>query len=279
VVKITLDFYKRNYIEGLFLSSGIIRSADHTMEMVIDVARKLREEHHFRGYIHLKTIPEASPALIEMAGRYADRISINIELPSEQSVATLAPEKNLARTQDAMAHIRQDRRALRGKNQTRRGETTAFRHRPEHPDDRRRGRLHGLGHPPPRGHALHGLQAAPCLLLRLQPDPRALVAAADQSPAACPGAPALSGRLAAALLRLQGGRITTQGAPNLDLDLDPKLSWALRNRPRFRWMSTAHRASNCSACPASACANVERILGPRRFTRLRLSDLVRCGFP
>jgi predicted DNA-binding helix-hairpin-helix protein len=106
VVQITLDFYKRNYIEGLFLSSGIVRSADHTMEMVVDVARKLREEHHFRGYIHLKTIPEASPALIELAGRYADRISINIELPSEKSISKLAPEKNLARTQDAMAHIR-----------------------------------------------------------------------------------------------------------------------------------------------------------------------------
>jgi predicted DNA-binding helix-hairpin-helix protein len=79
VVRLTLDFYKRNFIEGLFLSSGIIRSADYTKELVIDVARKLREEHHFRGYIHLKTIPEVSPALIEMAGRYADRISINID--------------------------------------------------------------------------------------------------------------------------------------------------------------------------------------------------------
>ena len=78
VVRLTLDFYKCNFIEGLFLSSGIIRSADYTMELVIEVARKLREEQHFRGYIHLKTIPEASPALIEMAGRYADRISINI---------------------------------------------------------------------------------------------------------------------------------------------------------------------------------------------------------
>ena len=106
VVRLTLDFYKRNFIEGLFLSSGIIRSADYTMELVIDVARKLREEHHFRGYIHLKTIPEASPALIEMAGRYADRISINIELPTQQALTKLAPEKNLARTQEAMGHIR-----------------------------------------------------------------------------------------------------------------------------------------------------------------------------
>ena len=93
VVKLTLDFYKLNYIEGLFLSRGIIRSADYTMELVIEVARKLREEHHFRGYIHLKTIPEASQELIALAGRYADRISINVELPSQQSLDTLAPEK------------------------------------------------------------------------------------------------------------------------------------------------------------------------------------------
>ena len=75
VVKLTLDFYRRNYIEGLFLSSGIIRSADYTMEQVVSVARKLREEHHFRGYIHLKTIPEADDALIAEAGKYADRLS------------------------------------------------------------------------------------------------------------------------------------------------------------------------------------------------------------
>ncbi|HEY5036891.1 MAG TPA: radical SAM protein [Chthoniobacterales bacterium] len=84
VVQLTLDFYRRNYIEGLFLSSGIIRSPDYTMEQVIRVARMLRIEHGFRGYIHLKTIPEAAAALIEEAGRWADRISINIELPTPQ---------------------------------------------------------------------------------------------------------------------------------------------------------------------------------------------------
>ncbi|HEY1081055.1 MAG TPA: putative DNA modification/repair radical SAM protein, partial [Prosthecobacter sp.] len=106
VVKLTLDFYKRNCIEGLFLSSGIVRNADHTMEMVIEVARQLREVHHFRGYIHLKTIPEASQALIEKAGRYADRISINVELPTQEGLDRLAPEKNLRNTQSAMAGIR-----------------------------------------------------------------------------------------------------------------------------------------------------------------------------
>src|ERR1700755_368908 len=81
VVNLTLDFYKRNYIEGLFLSSGIIRDPDYTMEQIVTVARTLRIDHQFKGYIHLKTIPQASSALIEEAGRWADRISINIELP------------------------------------------------------------------------------------------------------------------------------------------------------------------------------------------------------
>src|SRR3978361_2178777 len=94
VVQLTLDFYRRNCIEGLFLSSGIIRSADYTMEQVVEVARVLREEHDFRGYIHLKTIPDASAELLALAGRYADRLSINVELPTEEGLAALAPEKD-----------------------------------------------------------------------------------------------------------------------------------------------------------------------------------------
>src|SRR5579871_75813 len=106
VVKLTLDFYRRNYIEGLFLSSGIIRSADYTMEQVVSVARKLREEHHFRGYIHLKTIPEADDALIAEAGRYADRLSINIEMPLETSLKTFAQEKDQRAIRRTMGRLR-----------------------------------------------------------------------------------------------------------------------------------------------------------------------------
>jgi predicted DNA-binding helix-hairpin-helix protein len=91
VVRLTLDFYRRNYIEGLFLSSGIIRNPDYTIEQVVAVARRLRTEHQFRGYIHLKTIPEASQELIAEAGRWADRISINIELPTKVALEELAP--------------------------------------------------------------------------------------------------------------------------------------------------------------------------------------------
>src|SRR3954467_2660285 len=94
VVDLTLNFYKRNYIEGLFLSSGVIRTGDYTMEAMVRVAKSLRLDHDFRGYIHLKLIPEASPELAAQAGLYADRVSINVELPRDESLAELAPEKD-----------------------------------------------------------------------------------------------------------------------------------------------------------------------------------------
>src|ERR1700748_827563 len=105
IVKLTLDFYRRNYIEGLFLSSGIIRSADYTMEQVVSVARKMREQN-FRGYIHRKTIPETDDALIAEAGKYADRLSINIEMPEENSLAKLAPEKDVRAIRRTMGRLR-----------------------------------------------------------------------------------------------------------------------------------------------------------------------------
>jgi putative DNA modification/repair radical SAM protein len=106
VVNLTLSFYRRNYIEGLFLSSGIIQSADYTMEQLVEVARQLRVEHEFAGYIHLKTIPEASAELIEAAGRYADRLSVNIELPSNDALRSLAPEKSERSIKKTMGAIR-----------------------------------------------------------------------------------------------------------------------------------------------------------------------------
>jgi putative DNA modification/repair radical SAM protein len=102
VVNLTLAFYKRNYIEGLFLSSGIIASSNYTMEQLVEVARSLREDHDFRGYIHLKTIPDADPELVEKAGLYADRVSINVELPTASGLKRLAPEKSEGRIEGAM---------------------------------------------------------------------------------------------------------------------------------------------------------------------------------
>jgi len=106
VVRLTLDFYKRNYIEGLFLSSGIIRSEDYTMEQLVEVARILREEHRFGGYIHLKTIAGAAPELIARAGLYADRLSTNVELPTEAGLTSFAPEKKPETIRKTMASVR-----------------------------------------------------------------------------------------------------------------------------------------------------------------------------
>jgi len=275
VVRITLDFYKRNYIEGLFLSSGIIRSADHTMEMVIDVARKLREEHHFRGYIHLKTIPEASPALIEMAGRYADRISINIELPTEQSIATLAPEKNLARTQEAMAHIR-----------TKIDERFEEKSKPSAPkpppfatgqstqmivgaDDSTDSVILQRADTLYTGYKLRRVYYSgfspipePSSLLPIKPPPLVREHRLYQ---------------ADWLLRFYNFKvdeITDEKSPNLDLALDPKLSWALRNRAWFPVDVNRASREELLRVPGLGVRNVERILAARRFTRLRLADLV-----
>ena len=280
VVKLTLDFYKRNYIEGLFLSSGIIQSADYTMELVVAVARKLREEHHFRGYIHLKTIPEASSALIELAGRYADRISLNIELPTQSGLDALAPEKNLARTQEAMGQIR-------GRIEERLEE----KRKPDAPK------------PPPFAtgqstQMLVGADASSDATILQRADVLygtyrlRRVYYSGFSPIPEPSkllpikAPPLvrEHRLYQAdwLLRFYGfkvGELTTEDAPNLDLALDPKLAWALRNRATFP--ADVNRASRelLLRVPGLGVRNVDRILAARRYTRLRLADLLRLRVP
>src|ERR1700754_2591852 len=106
VITLTLDLYRRNCIEGLFLSSGIARSEDATMEDMVRVAKTLRQEHGYRGYIHLKTIPGASEALIAEAGLYADRLSMNVELPSDASLRTFAPEKSATNIKKGLAATR-----------------------------------------------------------------------------------------------------------------------------------------------------------------------------
>ncbi|WP_294326956.1 putative DNA modification/repair radical SAM protein [uncultured Sphingomonas sp.] len=108
VVALTLSFYRRNYIEGLFLSSGIIGSSNYTMEQIVEVARSLREDHDFRGYIHLKTIPDADPELVHLAGVYADRVSINVELPTTGGLKRLAPEKSATQIEGAMSKVAHD---------------------------------------------------------------------------------------------------------------------------------------------------------------------------
>jgi putative DNA modification/repair radical SAM protein len=274
VVKLTLDFYKRNYIEGLFLSSGIIRNADHTMEQVIAVARTLREVHDFRGYIHLKTIPEASPELIETAARYADRISINLELPTQKSLDLLAPEKKLARTQLAMGSIRHklDEAHERRKNGDKKlrhatGQSTQVIVGADQSTDAdflaRADDLYGN----------YKLRRVYYSAFSPIPEPSGILPLK---------APPLvrEHRLYQAdwLMRFYGfktSEILTPEMPNLDLDLDPKLAWALRNRQDFPVnLQTASREILLRV-PGLGVRNADRILQIRRFTRIRLADLVR----
>lgn len=276
VVDLTLAFYKRNVIEGLFLSSGIIISADHTMEMVIEVARSLREDHHFRGYIHLKTIPEASPELIERAGRYADRISINIELPSERSLHVLAPEKNLARTQEAMGHIRQKiderfaEKSAPGKAKPPPFATGQSTQMIVGADDSTDATILQRASVLYQGYKLRrvyysGFSPIPEPSARLPVKPPPLLR---------------EHRLYQAdwLLRFYGfevNEIADPSAPNLDLALDPKLSWALRHRAHFPVDINRAPRETLLRVPGLGVRNVERILAARRFARLRLADLVR----
>src|SRR5690348_14684506 len=108
VVDLTINFYRRNYIEGLFLSSGIFTNADYTMERLVLIAKRLRTEHQFNGYIHLKAIPGASEEIIKQAGLYADRLSINVEMPTEQSLKLLAPDKKREDMLQPMRYVKQE---------------------------------------------------------------------------------------------------------------------------------------------------------------------------
>lgn len=298
VVGLTLDFYKRNYIEGLFLSSGIIQSADHTMELVVSVARQLREVHDFRGYIHLKTIPEASPALIELAGKYADRISINIELPTQKGLNALAPEKNLERTQDAMGWIREkiDEGRERRRSQSGRGGSLEGTLAP----GLERKKL-GKAVPFATGQStqmLVGADSSPDAVLLERADllyrdyrlRRVYYSGFSPIPEPSVRLPVKPPPLvrehrlyqADWLLRFYGfdvRELTSPEQPDLDLQLDPKLAWALKNRAWFPVDVNRAPREVLLRVPGLGVRNVERILSARRTTRLRLADLVRLRVP
>lgn len=279
VVQLTLDFYRRNYIEGLFLSSGIIRSADHTMEQVVRVARTLRQEHGFRGYIHLKTIPEASAALIAEAGQWADRISINVELPNQGDLDKLAPAKNVARIETTMGVIKQ-----------RIFQSTAER------KESKKAPLFApagqstqmiVGATPARDREI--LERASSLY-RWQRLRRVYYSAFSPIPDASSHLPLISPPLerehrlyqADWLMRFYEfdvKELTSSEEPDLPLDMDPKLAWALRNRGRFPVDLQKAPREMLLRVPGLGVRNVDRIVGIRRLHRLRLADLARLRLP
>lgn len=273
VVNLTMEFYKRNYIEGLFLSSGIIQNSDYTMEQLTLVAKKLRTEHRFGGYIHLKTIPGAAEELITEAGLWADRLSVNIELPTEMDLKQLAPEKKKTQIVGAMSGIKDKIDEIKS--------------------DRK------LGMRPPK-FAPAGQSTQMIVGATATPDNEILKTASElytgqrlrrvyysayspipHADSLLPGkSPPLvrEHRLYQAdwLLRFYGfevNEIVVREDKNLDLEIDPKLAWALQQRGYFPVdVNTASR-EQLLRVPGIGARNVKRILSIRRHQRLRTDDL------
>ncbi|TDV58177.1 putative DNA modification/repair radical SAM protein [Pseudomonas graminis] len=270
VVSLTMDFYRRNCVSGLFLSSGIIRSADYTMEQLIRVAKLLREDHEFRGYIHLKTIPEADPALIEEAGRYADRLSVNIELPTQLGLQTLAPEKEMGSIKQAMQTIYTGQQTVlnepRAPKFTPAGQSTQMIVGADETDDSTI--LH-------TAESLYGD-------FRLKRVYYSAFSPIPNSPKSVPhAAPPLmrEHRLYQAdfLLRSYGysANELLQGPGHLALDIDPKLAWALEHRDIFPLDLNRAEPAMIARIPGIGIRTTKRLVELRRQRRIRYEDLTR----
>jgi putative DNA modification/repair radical SAM protein len=273
VVDLTLGFYRRNYIEGLFLSSGIIRSADYTMEAMVRVAQSLRETHDFRGYIHLKLIPEASPELVRQAGLHADRVSINVELPRDDSLAKLAPEKNAQVIRKAMGAVRLDTEAA--KEPGRKAKAPAYAPAGQSTQVIVGADAASDGEILKRSEMLYGAyQLRRVYYSAFSPIPDATA----RLPLARP--PMMrEHRLYQAdwLMRFYGferAEIVAEDA-DLDLDRDPKLAWALRMRAAFPVDINKADRERMLRVPGLGVRAVDKLIVARRHTRLTLADLGR----
>jgi putative DNA modification/repair radical SAM protein len=273
VVRLTIQFYQRNYIEGLFLSSGIIQNADYTMEQLVGVAKSLRIDHKFGGYIHLKSIPGASDKLLEEAGRWADRLSVNVELPTPADLKTLAPEKKAPEITDAMDAIKvridqvqDDKRA-------------GFKIQQFAPAGQSTQMIIGATPTPD----LDILNTASSLYThqRLRRVYYSAYSPIPHADARLPGkSPPLvrEHRLYQAdwLIRFYGfqsSELVAEADRNLALDIDPKLAWALAHREFFPIDVNRADREALLRIPGIGARNVARILSLRRHRQLRISDL------
>ena len=278
VVDLTLNFYKRNYVEGLFLSSGIIRSADYTMEQMVQIVRSLREDHKFRGYIHLKSIPDASPLLIEQAGRYADRLSINIELPQDASISAYAPEKSGPSIRAAMGSIKTNIEAARpSRKDKKQGRKTPPRFAPGGQSTQMIIGADGSTDADiltTSSSLYDGYGLKRVYYSAFSPIP-------DSSNDLPPVKPPLlrEHRLYQAdwLLRFYGFKrdeITSTAKDGmLDLDIDPKLAWALQHQALFPLDINKADKAMLLRLPGLGLRGTQKILSARRYRRLRLDDV------
>ena len=277
VVDLTLNFYRRNYIEGLFLSSGIFKSADYTMERLVRIAKTLRQEHKFNGYIHLKAIPGASDELIHEAGLYADRLSVNLEMPSERSLKKVAPEKNYAEVyrpmdflKESITGYREEKKALmKTPNFAPAGQSTQM----------------VIGASPESDLDILSLSAS---LYDKQQLKRVYysgyVPISDDERLPTLAAPPLrrENRLYQAdwLMRFYGfaaEEIVDEEHPNLDPDLDPKLAYALRHPEMFPVDVNTAPYEMILRIPGVGVKSAKKIVDARRFRSLRREHLRKIG--
>ena len=275
VVTLTLGFYRRNMIEGLFLSSGIIKNEDYTMEEMARVARELRLTHSFRGYIHLKAIAGADARLIEEAGRYADRLSVNTELVADQSLKQLAPEKDAGVIRRAMAGVRlklEEARPARGE----RAKPPRFA-----PGGQSTQIIVGADASTDRDIVERGATLYSAYALR-----RVYFSAFSPIPTPSPSLPLKPAPLmrehrlyqADWLLRFYGfspHEIFEDGPPMLDLGVDPKRAWALRHRDLFPLDVNSAPREMLLRVPGLGARVVDRIVAARRQGALRYDDVAR----
>ncbi len=273
IVSLTLDFYKRNYIEGLFLSSGIIQSPDYTMEQLVQVAKTLRTVHYFGGYIHIKAIPGCAERLLEEAGTYADRLSANIELPTQADLVQLAPEKKSHVIEGTMGHIHDHKAGLDE-------ERSRFRSTPKFAPAGQSTQM-VIGATPSTDRQI--IQRANHLYTSYKLR-RVYYTGFSPYPEADTRLPLQASpmvrehRLYQAdwLMRYYGfaaDEITTEDKPELDLSIDPKLAWARRHPEFFPVDINAAAREALLRVPGIGYGSVDRILRIRKYHKLSIEDL------
>lgn len=278
VVNLTINFYRRNYIEGLFLSSGIFKNADYTMERLVQVAKKLRTEHKFNGYIHLKSLPGASDELIHEAGLYADRLSINIEIPTESGLKLLAPDKNRKDMIQPMDYL---------KNQIilKTEERKLFKKAPLFvPAGQSSQMIIGAGKETDRDIMYTSAKLYHRFnLKRIYYSGYVPISNDKRLPGLETAVPiARENRLYQTdwLMRFYGFNIQellTETNPTLDLDIDPKLSWALRNLSCFPININLADLNQILRVPGIGMQSAYKIIQARKFQKLNWEHLKRIG--
>ncbi len=277
LVELTIEFYRRNYIEGLFLSSGVVRNADYTMERLVRVAKDLRINHRYNGYIHLKTIPGASAELMTEAGLYADRLSVNIEIPSEENLKLLAPEKDYQSVLRPMSFIHN--RLLETKE-----EKKKYRHTPRFAPAGQSTQM-VIGATPDTDKQILGLASG---LYTQQAMKRVYysgyIPVNDDSRLPALSSPPLvrENRLYQSdwLMRFYHFRvdeIVNDAHPNLDLDIDPKLSYALRHPEQFPIDINRADYEMILRVPGIGVKSAQLIVSSRRYGRLTSEHLRKMG--